>query len=220
MGQLGKQYVARKGARQTKGRVPEGREMAALVDKIVVIDIEATCWPDGVPEGEKSDTIEIGVVPLDVRTLKIAAANRILTKPTRSSISAFCTRLTGITQEEAANGIALSEGCALLRREYESNKRLWASYGDYDRRMFETCCAELDIPYPFGHGHLNVKTLLAVTLGLPCEVNLETALEKVGLEFLGRPHCGKDDAFNTARLLALLFERGRLPSTVEGSSKK
>jgi inhibitor of KinA sporulation pathway (predicted exonuclease) len=183
--------------------------MAALVDKIVVIDIEATCWPEDAPAGEKSDIIEIGAVLLDIRTLKIAEPIRILTKPTRSEVSAFCTRLTGITQEEAANGVALSAGCALLRRKYESEKRLWASYGDYDRRMFEKCCAELNVPYPFGHGHLNIKTLLAVTLGLPCEVNLETALRKVGLEFLGRPHCGKDDAFNTARLLALLLQRGR-----------
>jgi inhibitor of KinA sporulation pathway (predicted exonuclease) len=187
--------------------------MAALVDKIVVVDIEATCWKDGTPDGEKSDIIEIGIALLDVRTLKIGTSRQILTKPARSNVSAFCTQLTGITEEKVANGIALSEGCALLRKEYESDMRLWASYGDYDRRMFETCCAEQGIRYPFGRGHLNVKTLLAVTLGLPCEVNLETALEKVGIKFLGRPHCGKDDAHNLARLLSILLERGRQHST-------
>jgi inhibitor of KinA sporulation pathway (predicted exonuclease) len=190
--------------------------MAALVDQIVVVDIEATCWEHDAPSGEKSDIIEIGVGLLDVRTLGIGAARQILIKPTRSTVSAFCTRLTGITQEEAANGIELSEACAILRREYESDKRLWASYGDYDRRMLEKCCSELGVPYPFGPGHLNVKTLFAVTLGLPCEVNLETALGRIGLQFIGRAHCGKDDAFNVGRLLAVLMERGRGHRAGEG----
>jgi inhibitor of KinA sporulation pathway (predicted exonuclease) len=183
--------------------------MAALVDKIIVVDIEATCWQEGAPHGEKSDIIEIGLVPLDVRTLSLGAAKRIVTQPTRSSVSPFCTQLTGITQEEVENGIPLSDGCAVLRREYESDGRLWASYGDYDRRMFETCCAELGIPYPFGQSHLNVKTLLAVSLGLPCEVSLKTGLHRVGLEFIGRAHRGEDDAINAARLLAMLFEGNR-----------
>ena len=186
--------------------------MAALVDKIVAVDIEATCWEQDAPRGEKSDIIEIGVVLLDVRTLKLGTARQILIKPTRSAVSGFCTRLTGITQEQAANGIGLSEACATLRREYESDKRLWASYGDYDRRMFEKCCEDLDVPYPFGPGHLNVKTLLAVTLGLPCEVNLETALGKMGLHFIGRAHCGRDDAVNAGRLLAVLIQKGRKQS--------
>jgi inhibitor of KinA sporulation pathway (predicted exonuclease) len=183
--------------------------MAALVDKIIVVDIEATCWEHDAPPGEKSDIIEIGMVLLDVRTLKLETASQMLIKATRSTVSAFCTRLTGITQEQVHNGIGLSEACVTLRKEYESDKRLWASYGDYDRRMFEKCCVELGVPYPFGPGHLNVKTLFAVTLGLPCEVNLETALGRIGLHFVGRAHCGKDDAFNVGRLLTVLMERGR-----------
>lgn len=183
--------------------------MAALVDKIVVVDIEATCWEHDAPPGEKSDIIEIGVVLLDVRNLKLGTPMQVIIKPTRSTVSAFCTRLTGISQQEAANGIDLSAACTTLRGEYESDKRLWASYGDYDRRMFEMGCDDLRIQYPFGHGHLNVKTLVAVTLGLPCEVSLNTALNKLGLEFVGRAHSGKDDAVNVARLLASLLQRGR-----------
>ncbi len=194
--------------------------MAALIDKIVVVDIEATCWEHDAPLGEKSDIIEIGVVLLDVRTLKLGTARQMLIKPTRSTVSVFCTRLTGISQEEAANGIDHSEACAILRREHESDRRLWASYGDYDRRMFERCCAELNVPYPFGPGHLNVKTLLAVTLVLPCEVNLETALGRTGLQFIGRAHCGKDDAFNVGRLLAVLMERGREHSAGVGNDQQ
>jgi inhibitor of KinA sporulation pathway (predicted exonuclease) len=190
--------------------------MAALIDRNVVVDIEATCSEREAPPSEKSDIIEIGVVLLDVRTLKLETARQILVKPTRSTVSAFCTRLTGLTQEEVATGIALPEACAILRKEYESDKRLWASYGDYDRRMFERCCAELSVSYPFGPGHLNVKTLFAVVLGLPCEVNLETATGRLGLDFIGRTHCGRDYAFDIGRLVAVLMERGRRHSAWAG----
>lgn len=38
--------------------------------------------------------------------------------------------------------------------------------------------------------------------------NLKEAVEMAGLAWQGRPHCGLDDAKNTARLLALLMQRG------------
>lgn len=38
--------------------------------------------------------------------------------------------------------------------------------------------------------------------------NLREAVEKSGLTWQGRAHCGLDDAKNTARLLALLMHRG------------
>lgn len=38
--------------------------------------------------------------------------------------------------------------------------------------------------------------------------NLRQAVEKAGLTWEGRPHCGLDDAKNTARLLSLIMARG------------
>lgn len=183
--------------------------MASLIDKIVVVDIEATCWKEEPPAGQESDIIEIGVVTLDVRQLHLDAKRSILVKPSRSTVSAFCTQLTSLTQEQVQKGVPFSEACSLISYEYESKDRLWASYGDYDRRMFERSCAELSVPYPFGHGHLNVKSLFAVTLGLKYEVGLKTALGKVGLQFQGKAHRGDDDALNVGRLLAKLLEWGR-----------
>ena len=183
--------------------------MASLIDKIVIVDIEATCWREEPPQNQESDIIEIGVVALDVGQLHLDAKKSILVKPTRSTVSAFCTELTSLTQEQVQEGLPLAEACSLLRHEYETKDRLWASYGDYDRRMFERCCAALAVPYPFGHGHLNVKSLFAVSLGLPYEVGLKTALRKMGLQFVGKSHRGDDDALNVGRLLATLLELGR-----------
>ena len=49
--------------------------------------------------------------------------------------------------------------CATLRKELGSEQRVWASYGDYDRRQFQRQCADAGVRYPFGIRHLNVKTL-------------------------------------------------------------
>ena len=183
--------------------------MASVIDKIVIVDIEATCWEEEPPPNQESDIIEIGVVTLDVRQLHLDAKSSILVIPSRSTVSAFCTELTSLTQERVQEGLPLAEACSLLRHEYETKDRFWASYGDYDRRMFERCCAAMAVAYPFGHGHLNVKSLFAVSLGLPYEVGLKTALGKMGLQFVGKAHRGDDDALNVGRLLAKLLELGR-----------
>jgi len=183
--------------------------MASLIDKIVIVDIEATCWKEEPPPTQESDIIEIGVVTLDVGQLHLDAKRSILVKPSRSAVSDFCTELTSLTREQVQEGLPLAEACSLLHHEYESKDRLWASYGGYDRRMFERCCTALGVPYPFGHDHLNVKSLFAVSLGLPYEVGLNTALGKMGMQFVGKAHRGDDDALNVGRLLAKLLELGR-----------
>ncbi|QYS89362.1 hypothetical protein [Flavobacterium davisii] len=52
--------------------------MAKLLDKILVVDIEATCWEGKLPEGMISDIIEIGVCLLDVQTGEISDNREIL----------------------------------------------------------------------------------------------------------------------------------------------
>ena len=35
---------------------------------------------------------------------------------------------------------------SILKREYRSLERLWASWGDYDRNQFQKVCKELTCP--------------------------------------------------------------------------
>lgn len=183
--------------------------MASLVDQIVVVDIESTCWKDKPPQNETSDIIQVGVVLLAVKGLTVWQKRSIIVKPERSSVSEFCTQLTNLTQEQVNSGLSFASACEILQKEYEAEDRLWASYGDYDRRMFEKCCLDLDVSYPFGPSHLNVKTLFATMLAEESEVGLPTALHKMGLSFEGRQHRGDDDAWNIARLLKVLFQKAR-----------
>ncbi len=122
-------------------------------------------------------------------------------------MSAFCTRLTTLTQEQVDRGIPFHQACAMLRATYRTKDRIWASYGDYDRRQFERQCQARAVGYPFGPDHLDVKSLFALTHALPREVSLAEALELLNLRLEGMHHRGGDDAWNIAGILSELLWR-------------
>ena len=55
--------------------------MLNLLDKIIIIDVESTCWEGANPVGMESDIIEIGICLLDVQTGEITNNKGILVKP-------------------------------------------------------------------------------------------------------------------------------------------
>jgi inhibitor of KinA sporulation pathway (predicted exonuclease) len=112
-------------------------------------------------------------------------------RPEKSHVSPFCTSLTTLTQADVDAGV--------------TRDRVFASYGDYDRRQFERQCTTRGIPYPFGPTHLNVKNLFALERRLDREVGMDGALRMLGLPLEGTHHRGGDDAWNIAAILAQLL---------------
>ncbi len=184
--------------------------MARRLDRVIVVDVESTCWEGEPPSGQESEIIEIGLCPLEVASGELQETRSILVRPERSSVSDFCTRLTTLTQEQVDSGISFEEACALLRREYRTTERVWASYGDYDRKQFERQCRAVGLPYPFGSRHLNVKSLFAIVHALPREAGMNEALAMMGLTLEGTHHRGGDDAHNIARILQGLLRAARV----------
>ncbi|WP_394621519.1 exonuclease domain-containing protein [Lentzea sp. JNUCC 0626] len=180
--------------------------MIAL-DEVLVVDVESTCWEGTPPPGEFSEIIEIGVCPVEVATGKRGERRSVLVRPSRSRVSRFCTQLTTLTQADVDGGVSFAEACAVLRKEFRADRRVWASYGDYDRKMFERQCADFGVRYPFGPRHLNVKTLFALTHALPREVGMAEAVRLTGGKIDGTHHRGHDDAFNIVGLLVTLLRR-------------
>ncbi|UCG65984.1 MAG: exonuclease domain-containing protein [Deltaproteobacteria bacterium] len=105
----------------------------------------------------------------------------ILVQPTQSSVSPFCTQLTSLTQEQVEQGTSFEDACSVLRTRFKTKERMWASYGDYDRAIFEHQCKLQEVKYPFSAGHINVKTLLAAVYGLKHETGLSKALNLLGV---------------------------------------
>ncbi len=176
--------------------------MARELDKIVVVDVEATCWEGKTPEGMENDIIEIGICLLDVQAGEISDSKGIIVKPERSIISPFCTELTTKSQDFVdTKGISFKEACKILRIEYLSQKRPWASFGAYDLRQFQRQCSDMSVGYPFGLSQINVKTLFALKHKLSHEQGMAGALGILGIPLEGTHHRGVDDAFNIAKIL-------------------
>lgn len=184
--------------------------MARLLDRLIVVDLEATCWRDKTPpEGEVSDIIEIGVAVLDMKSLERVDKRAYLVRPERSSVSSFCTELTSLKPEDVADAPTLANTCADLAKRYRTRDRVWASWGDYDRKQMDKSCAALGVRYPFSSTHINLKSLYALWGARGREVGMARALEEQGLTLEGTHHRGVDDAWNIAALAAKVFGAAR-----------
>ncbi len=179
--------------------------MSKRLNQVLVVDVEATCWEGTAPEGQESEIIEIGYCILDAGTGERARSGSILVRPARSTVSAFCTGLTTLTQEIVDAGVPFADACQCLRQELGAKQITWASYGDYDRKQFERQCQAWGVAYPFGDTHVNVKNLFALMHCLSREVGMANALGRLGLPLEGTHHRGGDDARNIASILAWLL---------------
>ncbi|WP_199698432.1 3'-5' exonuclease [Deinococcus cavernae] len=175
-----------------------------------VVYVEATCWEGEPPSGQRNEIIEIGIVVLNLKTLERTDKRSIMVHPEHSEISEFCTRLTGITAEEVASGITFQEACDLLRQEYHTDSRPWASWGDYDRKQFQSQSVG-DIRYPFSSRHTNAKQVYADAYNLK-RAGMVRALRNAGLPLEGSHHRGADDAWNIAALISKMVSEGHWPT--------
>ncbi len=171
-------------------------------DKIIIIDLEATCWQGKIPEGQENEIIEIGLAILNTKTGEISKNKGILIQPQRSKVSPFCTELTTITQELLEeNGISFQNAIAELVEEYKPDLYTWASYGQYDLNMLKKQCKSFGVPYPMGNDHINVKVLFTDVYGLQKPTGMNGALHILNIPLEGTHHRGIDDAKNIAKIL-------------------
>ena len=171
---------------------------------LVVVDLEATCW-DGQDRRADMETIEIGAVKVDD---DLAADEfQVYIKPVvEPTLSGFCTKLTGITQEQVDGGVPFSEAFTQFA-EWIGDKAILASWGRFDMAQLDRDCRRHGIASPkwMSVGHVNLRTWFEEHIGLKCPY-ISDGITALGLEFEGRSHSGIDDARNAARILAYLSE--------------
>jgi inhibitor of KinA sporulation pathway (predicted exonuclease) len=181
--------------------IEEDMKQKKLLDKTIVIDLEATCWEGEPPNGEESEIIEIGVCLLDNKTGHKSDKRGLIIQPIKSKISKFCTDLTSLTQHEVDSGMTLAKAFHILEQDYQAGKRPWCSWGDYDRRFVFEEAKSLGLNCPLSYRYFNLKLIYALKNHLDKEIGLARALKHSGIPMEGQHHRGKDDAWNTATLL-------------------
>jgi inhibitor of KinA sporulation pathway (predicted exonuclease) len=180
------------------------------MDVLNVIDIEATCWPDGERKQPYNEIIEIGNAQLDMRTFEITEGEAIYVKPTVSRITYYCTQLTGHTPAFiGVQGIRFSDAMDIVRKRLKGPKFLWGSWGDFDRHIFRAQCLRELVRYPFSPTHYNLKAMFSTFIGERKQMSLERALDVLGWTFKGRPHNGQDDTYNIALIAKWLLSSAR-----------
>jgi len=199
-----------------------------------------------VPIGQHREIIEIGVCVVDLKTLAPIGRWSTLVRPVRSTISEYCTEVTGITAErltdaplfaQAVAGMnrwlgavrlaqqdlpAAESGHALEAAMEEMATQPMASWGDFDRLALEAQCALDGVKYPFSHSHMNLKTMYPL-FGRSKFVNrllsLRVAMRTIGRELEGTHHRAEDDAANAAVLACSMLRRVRSREALNASDE-
>jgi len=168
----------------------------------LVIDLEATTSDDRSLPPEQMETIEIGAVLADGRTLAPVDEFQSFVRPVRRPrLHPFVTKLTGITQAMVDGAPLFPEAFAALRAKLIDHRHplLFCSWGRYDRIQLERDCGLHGIPNNMPE-HLNLKTKLFEVTGKK-KLGMAQALALCGLKLEGTHHRGIDDARNIARML-------------------
>ncbi|KAF6135589.1 hypothetical protein GIB67_015442 [Kingdonia uniflora] len=100
----------------------------------------------------------------------------------------FSKKLTGIQQIQADRGVSLSKAFLMHNK--------WLEDKGIKNTNFAVVTWWINLKVPFNE----------VFGGVRC--NLKEAVQLAGISWEGHPHCGLDDARNTARLLTNLMSRG------------
>ena len=189
----------------------------AFVDlqRAYVIDIESTCWETREEQGDRpNEIIEIGICVLDLKSKIISDVSSYLVRPQFTTISPFCTGLTGWKPEDVVDAASLRETLLAIGEDYRMTKgQLWFSFGEYDRVKLGSTIGEHgnahelygierhDNPIARLRAHINIKTLMALREGLSKELGMDRALRFYGESLDGRHHNGADDAANIAKIV-------------------
>lgn len=177
-------------------------------NKLIVVDLETTCTNEHA-EQFNNEIIEIGLSVVDLKTLTVEKNISVFVKPQRSEVTDFCTKLTSITPEDVKDAMTLQEATQELIRGYETDKYVWASWGDFDRLMVNRESKQYKARFPFNRQHLNLKALYGQVHGLEELVSLGTAVKLSGRVFEGRQHRGVDDARMAAQLYIDMLKKLR-----------
>ncbi|KAF6150075.1 hypothetical protein GIB67_002857 [Kingdonia uniflora] len=179
----------------------------------VVIDFEATCDKDKKPNPQ--EIIEFPSVLVNSMNNQIESSFQTYVRPIfHQHLTNFCKDLTGIQQEQVDRGVLLSEALLMHDKWLEDigvKKTNFAvvTWGDWDcSTMLESECRFKRIRKPdYFNRWINLRVPFnEVYRGVRC--SLIEAVELACIPWEGRPHCGLDDARNTARLLISLMSRG------------
>lgn len=186
--------------------------MGARLDRVLVVDVEATCFATREEQGDQpNEVIEIGICELIMATGERRNGASYVVKPQFTKVTPFCTELTGWTQAAVDEGAGIQDTIRQIRYDYQlTSLDVWFSCGEYDRIKLG-CHGNGSLGKLYGiqpannifelMRHNNIKTLFALKQRLSKEMGMDRMLKHMGEKLEGRHHNGADDAWNIAKIV-------------------
>ncbi|VAW71500.1 hypothetical protein MNBD_GAMMA12-3818 [hydrothermal vent metagenome] len=181
-------------------------------DYYLIVDLEASCCDKKSIPRREMETIEIGAVIVEAKSLAKVDELSIFIKPVRHPVlTTFCTELTSITQKDVDSACSFPEAIDVFKQWlYVYENFIFCSWGDYDKSQIIQDCEYHKIPYPIGSEHINIKKLFSASQGLKKKFGMAGALKAAKLGLDGTHHRGIDDAKNMARLMPYILGLKRI----------
>ncbi|CAL4198549.1 unnamed protein product [Meganyctiphanes norvegica] len=212
-----KQYYRNRTLSNANIRDPD--TISWFFDNFVVIDYEATCEGDK-PIDYRHEIIEFPAVIVNSKTRKIVSEFHSYVRPViNPKLSDFCTSLTGITQDKVNFAPEFSKVLSMFELWLHENNLTFEESGsrsftiitdgpwDMGRFLIRQC-SQSKIQFPkWALRWINIRKTYS-NFYKTKRLNLSDMLENLDMKFEGRPHCGKDDARNIARIASQLLKDG------------
>ena len=177
-------------------------------DKIIVFDLEATCWEGRENAYKSREIISLGACILNIKSLEIVDKFHMICKPEKTEVSEYCTRITGITKEQAENGVDFEFMCKSVMEQFNTKSYPCAAWGQDSEKLYYDC-RNKECKYPFSNECVNISLIYSVMTGKPYNNGLQRSLAELGMKFEGDKHDPYWDSYNAARVLKHLMEKCR-----------
>lgn len=208
--------VAEGKVKMTAGKGGKGEAVSPDFKYYVVMDFEATCWKEGQSTADQ-EIIEFPAVFIDASTLEPIDEFREFVRPKFCpQLSAYCTQLTSIQQEDIDNAALLPQ---VLRRfgawldayglQANPSSAIPVTCGNWDLRSMlptEVRRKALDF-HPTLGWWCNIKDVFSRAMGRDRAPGMDGMLKALRLPLVGHHHLGIDDCRNIARILQELLRR-------------
>lgn len=185
---------------------------------LAVLDFEATCADERDSDWsiERQEIIELPIALVSVDERRHLDTFHTFIEPTeQSQLTAFCTELTSIRQDEVTGQPKIGDAMAafdawVLQHGLEPQSCCVVTCGDWDlKRMWPkqaSLVPGLATP-PLFRRWCNIKKVFAQATGNKA-MGMMGMLEVAGLRHEGRHHRGLDDVLNLVRVVQWLLEQG------------
>ncbi|XP_042856503.1 3'-5' exoribonuclease 1-like [Penaeus japonicus] len=191
-------------------------ELYKYFDYYVVIDFEATC-DAGNSQTYRHEIIEFPAMLVDTSKSKIIAEFHSYVRPTiNQKLTEFCTCLTGITQDHVNYAPEFPEVLKNFEKWLAEHNLIQHSGrfavvtdGPWDMgRFMYLQCKISNLPFPkWCKQWINIRKTYSNFYNSK-RICLKDMLSTLGMRFEGKPHCGRDDAYNIARIAMRLLRDG------------